>query len=80
MRIITPRLKKAGSERTRALRHALEKARDTPQLATGLQWFLLKVVANSDLVKQKRDRSLVKEFCNKMSLALGTHSALDEDT
>ncbi|EAS34566.3 nuclear protein [Coccidioides immitis RS] len=51
------------------------KARDTPQVVTGLIYFIRKVVAKSDVVASRRDKKLLKWGCK---LALDTLKVISE--
>lgn len=73
--IMTQHLKKAGSGGIRQLLPTFEDARASPRLTAGLQWFVRDVVAVSDLVEHKRERKVIKTFCEGLCTRLASSLA-----
>lgn len=57
--------KKRSSTTALPLSTILGTASAHPQVVTGLQWFLRKVVAKTDLAKDARERDILKAKCKE---------------
>ena len=65
--ILQSQRKAKGGKNKKALVDLFKKASDAPQVAIGLQYFLAKVVANSDLAGSEAEQRLVKWGCGVAS-------------
>jgi len=64
--------KKRSSTTALPLRTILATASAHPQVVTGLQWFLRKVVAKTDLAQNAREKDLLKSKCKEAVSVLVT--------
>jgi len=80
--IKAPAAKKRSSTTALPLRTILGTASTHPQIVTGLQWFLRKVVAKTDLAKDAREKDILKAKCKEavsVLITAGQGGAEDEE-
>jgi len=74
--------KKRSSTTALPLRTILATASAHPQIVTGLQWFLRKVVAKTDLAKDAREKDILRAKCKEavsVLITAGQGGAEDEE-
>jgi len=68
--ILQTQKKGSNGRDERALLEVIMRVNDAPQMATGLRYFLKKVVSKSDLAGSKSDRDTVRWGCGVAADAL----------
>jgi nucleolar MIF4G domain-containing protein 1 len=66
------KVKKGSSTPVVSLRAVLESTYAHPQIVTGLQWFLRKVVAKTALTKDDKEKAKLKKACKEATSMLIT--------